>query len=190
MNNTLESKKITKNILIEKIEEQNKITKWIINVAMLLGSSGFLIVGISSYINFNLIPLLNAKEIIFFPQGIVMTFYGIIGLLFSVNQILILYWKIGEGYNEFDKNKNKLKIYRKGFPGKNEKIELNYNLSDIEAIKLEIKTELFNTKQKIYLCIKGQKDLPIIQINDPLKISEIEEKASKIASFLNVSIKN
>lgn len=58
-----------------------------------------------------------------------------------------------------------------------------------EAIKVEIKTELFNTKQNIYVCIKGKKDLPIIQIEKPLKISEVEEKASQIASFLQVPVK-
>lgn len=58
-----------------------------------------------------------------------------------------------------------------------------------ESIRVEIKTELFNTKQKIYLCIKGKPDLPIIQINTPIKLNEIEEKASTLASFLNVPIK-
>jgi hypothetical protein len=187
-------KKIIKNkienILIEKIQEQNKTTKWIINIIMLLGSISFFTVGLSSYFNFNIFPILDSREIIFFPQGIIMSFYGISGLFFSINQIFILYWKIGEGYNEFNKNKNNIKIYRKGFPGKNQEIELNYKINQIEKIKLEIKTELFNTKQKIYLCIKDRPDLPILQTSNPLKIHEIEKKASKIASFINVPIKN
>lgn len=58
-----------------------------------------------------------------------------------------------------------------------------------ESIRVEIKTELFNTKQNIFLCIKGKPDLPILQIDPPMKLTEIEEKASKLASFLGVSIK-
>lgn len=178
------------NILIEKIEEQDKIIKWTINVAMFLGSIGFMSVGVSSYINVNIIPLLEAKDIIFFPQGITMTFYGTLGLIFSINQILVLFLKIGEGYNEFNKNTNDITIYRKGFPWKNPEIKLKYKLSEIEAIKLEIKTEIFNTRQNVYLCVKGKPEIPIIQISNPLKIREIEEKASKIASFINVSIRS
>jgi len=59
----------------------------------------------------------------------------------------------------------------------------------LEAIKVEIKTELFNTRQNIYACIKGKNEIPIIQIDKPLKIMELEEKASEIASFLKVPVK-
>lgn len=59
----------------------------------------------------------------------------------------------------------------------------------IEAIRVEMKTELFNTKQKIFLCIKGKNDLPIIQLTNPITINELEEKASEIASFLKIPLK-
>ncbi len=59
----------------------------------------------------------------------------------------------------------------------------------IVAVRIEIKTELFNTKQNIFICIKGKNDLPILQIERPLKIEEIEKKASELASFLQVPIK-
>lgn len=61
---------------------------------------------------------------------------------------------------------------------------LNY-----EAIKVEIKTELFNTRQNIFVCIKGKRDLPIIQQTIPLRINDLESKASEIASFLKVPLK-
>lgn len=66
---------------------------------------------------------------------------------------------------------------------------LIYNYLQQEAIKVEIKTEPFNTKQRIYICLKGKNDLPIIQIDRPIKINELEEKASEIASFLKVPVK-
>ena len=59
-----------------------------------------------------------------------------------------------------------------------------------EAIKIESKTELFNTKQNIFICIKGKQDLPIIQISDPIKLNQIEEKATEIACFLKVVVKS
>lgn len=47
-----------------------------------------------------------------------MCFYGLIGVILSINQFLILYLKIGEGYNEFNKETGMMTIYRKGFPKK------------------------------------------------------------------------
>ena len=58
-----------------------------------------------------------------------------------------------------------------------------------EALRLEIKTELFNTKQKIFVCFKEKNELPIFQLEEPMKIQEIEKKASELASFLQVPIK-
>nr|YP_009145494.1 photosystem I assembly protein ycf4 [Monomorphina parapyrum]AKL78967.1 photosystem I assembly protein ycf4 [Monomorphina parapyrum] len=182
---------ITKNenLFKEEIIEPDKITKFIFNSVILLGSLGFFIVGLSSYIGYNLIFFLNSTEILFFPQGITMLLYGTLGTLISINQFLVLYWKVGEGYNEFNKTNGKMTIFRKGFPGRNEDIIITHPLNDIEALRVELKTELFNNKQNIFTCIKGRPDLPIIQISTPLTIKEIEEKASEIASFLKVPVK-
>jgi hypothetical protein len=53
----------SENILREEITEP-KLIKNIINVIMLSGSIGFLAVGISSYLQFNIIPILDASKII------------------------------------------------------------------------------------------------------------------------------
>lgn len=63
------------------------------------------------------------------------------------------------------------------------------NYFNIEAIKVEIKTELFNTRQNIFVCLKGKKELPIIQIKEPLNLNELEKKVSLLSSFLKVRIK-
>lgn len=65
------------NILIENIQEENRVLKYFLNIVILLGALGFWIVGISSYLKYNIIPFLDASEIIFFPQGITMTIYGL-----------------------------------------------------------------------------------------------------------------
>lgn len=119
------------NILIEKIEETNKKTKYFINLIMILGSIGFLIVGISSYTNLNLIPFLTADDIIFFPQGLTMFLYGFLGTIISLNQYFILFSNTGEGYNEFNKEKGVMTIFRKGLPGKNQDINITYSINDI-----------------------------------------------------------
>lgn len=120
-----------KTLLKENIEESNKITKKLLNIIILLGALGFLIVGISSYIKFNIIPFLDANQIIFFPQGLTMCFYGSIGLILSINQILIQELQIGEGFNEFDKKNGTIRIFRKGFPGKNVDVNILLPLEDV-----------------------------------------------------------
>lgn len=121
----------TDSIFKEEIEETNKIAKTLLNCIIFSGSFGFLSVGISSYLKFNLIPFLDSSQIIFFPQGLTMCFYGSLGILLSINQFIISSLKIGEGYNEFDKIKGTMTIFRKGFPWKNSDVNIVYPLKDI-----------------------------------------------------------
>jgi hypothetical protein len=60
-----------------------------------------------------------------------MCFYGTCGLIISINQISILLNKIGEGYNEFNKDKKIMQIYRKGFRGKDSDVNIICPLTDI-----------------------------------------------------------
>lgn len=122
-------------IIREEIKGPQTITNYVFGIITFLGASGFLIVGISTYVRFNILPFLDASEIIFFPQGLVMIIYGTIGITISIYQMLLIYWKVGEGYNEFDKKNNRMTIFRKGFPGKNSEIKITNSLSDIMRIK-------------------------------------------------------
>jgi hypothetical protein len=130
-NNDFSPKLNTKEILREEITEEDKFIKWLYNSIILLGGIGFLCVGISSYINYDIIFFLKSDQIIFYPQGITMCFYGTCALIISINQIRILFNNIGEGYNEFNKSKKIMQIYRKGFKGKNSDINIIYPLTDI-----------------------------------------------------------
>jgi hypothetical protein len=181
---------INENILFEKIEETDKNIKYIINLVMFLGSVGFTVTGISSYLNKDILSFLEIKNIIFFPQGLTMLIYGTLGLIFSINQLRILILEVGEGYNEFNKNTGTMTLFRKGTNNaKKSDIKIIYPLNDIESIKIEVKSDLFNTKQRIYICNKNNVELPIFQPDRPLKIKELEQKAIKLASFLQVPIK-
>lgn len=121
---------LTKDIFIEKIAKENKIKSYLFNFIITFGSIGFLIIGINSFF-VSKVNFLKTNDILFFPQGIIMCFYGILGLILSLNQILILYLKIGEGFNEFDKKKKLFKIFRKRFPNKKSDINIIYPLKDI-----------------------------------------------------------
>lgn len=123
----------TDTVFKEKILEEDKIIKYILNYTILFGALGFLIVGISSYINYNLVPFLKADDIIFFPQGLTMCFYGTCGTLIGINQLQILTSSIGEGYNEFNKERGIMNIYRKG-KSLNSDINITYPLTDIVRV--------------------------------------------------------
>jgi hypothetical protein len=127
----MEIKDNAKTLLKEEIVETDKKQKYLLNIIMLLGALGFLVAGISSYLQYDIIPIIKAQKILFFPQGITMCFYGLTGTLLSFNQIRILALKIGEGYNEFDKKSGTLKIFRKGLTGKGSDLNLTYQLNEI-----------------------------------------------------------
>jgi|SaaInl59LU_5_DNA_1037362.scaffolds.fasta_scaffold00025_42 hypothetical protein len=156
---------------------------------ILLAACGFFIVGLSSFFESNLVPFLDSKDIIFFPQGLVMCFYGIVGFLLSLYLWLIIFWSIGEGYNEFNKTDGVMSIFRWGFPGKNRRIQITYPLKDIEAIRVEIKdgSPLGGPRRTIYVRVKGKPDISIEEFTYE-SLALIEKKAADLASFLQVSI--
>lgn len=118
-------------VLVQEIKETNLFIKHLLNILLFLGSFSFLIVGLNSYFQIQLLGLFYSSQIVFFPQGIIMSFYGLCGLLISVNQTRLILIKAGEGYNEFNKEKGFMKLYRKGTSGKNSDINITYSLNDI-----------------------------------------------------------
>ena len=152
-----------------------------------LGSLGFLITGLSSYFNEKFFFIFNSKNIIFFPQGLIMCFYGFLGLIFSFYLWLTILWSVGGGFNEFNKAKGIIRIFRWGFPGKNRRILLEYEISQVESIKIELKQGL-NPRRMIYLQIRGKKEIPLTRVGQPLTLEEIERQAAELAKFLQVSL--
>lgn len=148
-----------------------------------VGGLGFLLTGLSSYLESNLLPIIHAENIIFFPQGFVMSFYGLLGIFFSFYLSFTIFFRVGEGFNEFNKQLGIIRIFRWGFPGKNRRIDLSYSLEDVKAIRVEFK-EGINPKRTIYLCVKGQRQIPLTRIGQPLTLEEIEMQAAELAQFL------
>jgi hypothetical protein len=164
-----------------------RLSNYIWGVLICLGGTGFLLTGISSYFGFEFLPLLNSSSIQFFPQGLVMCFYGTLGLLLGVYIWLIIIWNLGEGFNEFNTETNQVRIFRWGFPGKNRRIDLQYAIQDIQSIRVDIQEGL-NPKRVIYLKLKGNREIPLTRAGQPLSIQEIESQAAELAKLLQVSL--
>lgn len=173
-------------IWIESITGSRKISNIIWACLLLIGATGFLLTGISSYLNQSNFALLP-QTISFTPQGVIMCFYGIAGLFLSAYLWCIIFFNIGSGYNELDRKKGIISVFRWGFPGQNRRIRIRCLLEDIQAVRLMI-NEGFRTRSIIAFRLKDQQYIPFIQIPETTSLEEIEEQAAKIAQFLSIPI--
>lgn len=152
-----------------------------------LGATGFLLAGISSYLRVNLLPFSDATQLIFLPQGIALSFYGVAGVLLATYLWLVITWDVGGGYNEFSQKSGDITIFRWGYPGKNRKIELKCKTTDIQSVRVEIKDGL-NPKRAIYLRVKGKRDIPLTRVGAPMSLTELENQGAELAKFLQVPL--
>uniref|UniRef100_A0A8S0Y791 Photosystem I assembly protein Ycf4 n=1 Tax=Spirodela intermedia TaxID=51605 RepID=A0A8S0Y791_SPIIN len=114
---------------------------------------------------------------IFFPQGIVMSFYGIAGLFISSYLWSTILWNVGSGYDRFDRKEGIVCIFRWGFPGKNRRIFLRFLMSDVQSIRVEVKEGLYT-----------RRTIPLTRADENSTPREIEQKAAELAYFLRVPI--
>lgn len=151
-----------------------------------LGSSGFLLTGLASY-NENLFSWFHTNNILFFPQGLVMTFYGLTGCVFSVYLWLTIFWSVGSGFNEFNPNNQKIRIFRWGFPGKNRRVDLRYDFQEVQGLCVVLKRGL-NPQRTIVLQLRGGREIPLTRIGQPLTLERLETQAAELAKILNVRV--
>lgn len=175
------------NIKIDTITGSRRFSNYWWATIIFLGGLSFFLVGISSYLQKQLTPFTNFDNLTFLPQGVIMTFYGITGVLISLFLWFTIFWNVGSGYNEFNQKNGLITIFRMGFPGKNRILKLQYPIKDIQAIKININDGL-TPKREIYLKMKDSREIPLTSVGQPLMLSEIEEKASSLATFLGISI--
>lgn len=152
-----------------------------------LGATGFLLAGISSYLKVNLLPFTDPTQLLFFPQGLVMGLYGTAGLLLALYLWLVILWDLGGGYNEFNQETGRVKIFRWGFPGKNRRIEIDCATQDVQSVRVEIR-EGINPRRALYLRAKGRRDIPLTRVGQPLTLKELETQGAKLARFLAVPL--
>jgi hypothetical protein len=158
-------------------------------VFLLIGGSGFLLAGFSSYFHKDFLPFTNSTNLVFIPQGLVMIFYGTLSVSFSLYIFITIVLDIGSGYNEYNRLENLVKIVRKGFPGKNRQILLTYSFTNIKSIGIKI-TEGLNSTRTIYLCLKDERNIPLTQAQEIISISDLESTATDLAKFLDLKLEN
>lgn len=152
-----------------------------------LGGTGFFLAALSSYLKVNLLPVGDARQLIFIPQGIAMGFYGAVGLLLALYLWLVILWDVGGGYNEFNKETGMVQIFRWGFPGKDRRIEFGCRTQDVQSIQVEIKEGL-NPRRVLYLRTKDRRAVPLTRVGQPLSLSELENQGADLARFLGVPL--
>ena len=164
-----------------------RLSNYIWGSILTVGGIGFLLTGISCYINSPLLPFIKLDTIQFFPQGLVMCFYGVLAISLSIYIWLIILWDLGQGFNEFNTETGEIRIFRWGFPGKNRRIDLKYAISDVQSIRVEI-NEGLNPKRVIYLKLRGNREIPLTRAGQPISIQELENQAAELARTLQVSL--
>lgn len=153
-----------------------------------IGGIGFLLAGLSSYFRVNLLfSLMDPTQLVFFPQGFAMTFYGVAGSLLALYLWGVMALDVGGGYNEFNLEQGEVRIFRWGFPGKNRRIEITCPTEDVQSVRVEVKEGL-NPRRSLYLRAKGKGDIPLTRVGQPLPISELENQGAELARFLGVPL--
>lgn len=165
----------------------NRSSNYIWTLILLLGGSGFLIAGISSYLKQKLLFIFDATSLSFIPQGILLVFYGTVALSLSVFIFQCIFEQVGSGYNEYDSRDNVIRIFRKGFSFLKNDIFLVYPFSDVKSIELEI-IDTINPRRVLYLCLKDGRRIPLNPTNILSDLREIENQGIFLAEFIGVSL--
>lgn len=164
-----------------------RLSNYIWAVLLSIGGVGFLGAGLSSRFQRNLLPFVEYQDLQFFPQGLVRSFYGRVARILATYLWACIAWSVGGGFNEFDRQAGKVRIFRWGYPGRNRRIELVYNLAEVDAVRIEIQDGV-NPRRAIYLRLKGNRDLLLTRIGQPRTLEELERQAAELARFLQVGL--
>jgi len=175
------------NLLYQKVLGSRRFSNYWWATIVTMGASGFFLASISSYLKVNLLIVTDPTQLIFVPQGLVMGLYGAAGLLLALYLWLVILWDLGGGYNEFNRETGKLKIFRWGFPGKNREIQIDGRIQDVQSVRIVIKEGL-NPQRALYLRLKGRRDIPLTRVGQPLSLADLETQGAQLARFLGVSL--
>jgi len=176
-----------KKLLRQEITGSRRFSNYFWATVISMGATGFLLAGLSSYFQVNLLPFADPTELIFVPQGLVMGLYGTAGILLATYLWLVILWDVGGGFNEFNRETGTVKIFRWGFPGKDRRVDLSYKQQDVQAVRVEIKEGL-NPKRAIYLRIKGKGEIPLTRVGQPVALAQLETQGAELARFLEVPL--
>lgn len=179
----------TSTIIQETIAGSRTLSNILIVCVLFVAGICFCLVGVSTFLKENLLPLTDTTNLTFIPQGITMLFYGILAIIVGGFLLVGAILNVGSGYNEFSKKDRIVRIVRKGFFGKNKLIYLTYPFTSIKKLKIEFKQGV-NPRNNIFLILKDQREIPLYPSQIYIPIATIEKKAIELADFLNVPIEN
>jgi len=166
------------------LDGSRRLSNLILTLSISLGGIGFFLTGLSSFFEINLL-FSEPTGISFLPQGVTLLFYGTVGSLLGIFLALTIWWDVGWGYNEYSRSLQKVKLYRKGFPGKNRDLTFEFSFDEIKSVKMRIK-EGINPKRQLFLCLVDNREIPLIGVEQPIALNKIEDEAIKLAKYLNV----
>ena len=164
-----------------------------------LGGLSFFVTGLSSFFEVNLLPFSDYNKLLFIPQGLVLIFYGTLGLILGIFLSLNVWWDVGSGYNEYnkfvttqkkeEKNKNKNNIdesLNKSNNKSNNKSQNNSkNSSNNKSFSNKHKKELEKLPNLIEK-LESQKQDIYNQLNDPELYKTNPEKMQSLQNQMNI----
>lgn len=171
------------------IKGSRNIKTYLSSFVLFFAGLAFILTGLSSYFRQNLLIITDVSSIAFYPQGMVMSFYGMAALGLSLYLFFTILLNLGSGYNEFSKKDKTVRIIRLGFPGKNRQIFLSYKFENIKSIKFLLKQGL-NPRANILLLLKDKREIPLFPSQNLLNASDLEKKAITLANFLNLPLES
>jgi hypothetical protein len=172
----------------EKLED---LSDKMLSLLITIGGLCFLIVGITTFIKQNFETPYQVLP--FFPQGMVLIFYGTIGTLLGIFQGLTMWWNIGWGFCELDNVSKEVCIYRQGYPGKNEEIRLIFSFKDLNCLKVRTgsgdDSNPFNSQKQLLLCLNDGREIPLLtELIKGISFKEFDYQTMVISRYLKIPI--
>lgn len=168
-----------------------RTSNFVLALASFVGGCGFVTAGLSSPgVGANL-PWTTPSRWSpdhFFPQGLVMVFYGLLGLVLAVTVTLTMVWGVGGGVNIFDKQRAYVRIFRWGYPGKYRRVDVVVPLSEVSAVRMAYAPYGASSSRRLYLCASGNREIPLTRFGEPTSLESTEKLASELARYLGVDL--
>jgi uncharacterized membrane protein YdbT with pleckstrin-like domain len=171
-------------VLEQRVTGARRLSNLVAAIAVTLGGTGFFLASLSSRLGRDLLPILQAAQLAWIPQGIVMGLYGVAALLLSTYLWVVIGVDLGSGFNRFDKSNGYALISRNGLRGL---IQVEVPLRSIQSVRLEVRDGI-SPLRRLSLRIQGRRDLPLTAVGEPQPLADLELSGAKLARFLGVPL--
>ena len=161
-----------------------RLSNQLLAVIVTIGSLGFILTCLSSYLGRDLLPIGKPSVLLFVPQGLVMGLYGLAGVLLASYLWAMLAVDLGAGSNRFDKAAGLVTISRRGYF---RQISAEFPLKDVKAVKVEVR-DGFNPPRRVSFRVKGRRDISLTRVGQPLPLAQLEQAGAELARFLDVNL--